>query len=202
MAIEELGTDRRAPRPERDRSRPHGRRPSAATGVRDPEPMGTRARSTPIDPLMQQLATSLGQRPPAPGPDEAADPMFAMMAGLTQMIGPSMLAMALGSMVGQLATRAFGQYDLPIPRPGSHELLIVPATIDAFAARVGARALRGPALGLPSGAHRPRPAERAPRARRAQLAGLAARGRFPARSRRPWPRSSATSSSATPTPCA
>jgi putative hydrolase len=83
---------------------------------------------------MQQLATSLGQRPPAPDPDEPADPMFAMMAGLSQMIGPSMLAMALGSMVGHLATRAFGQYDLPIPRPGSRELLVVPETIDRFAA--------------------------------------------------------------------
>ena len=85
-------------------------------------------------PLMQQLATSLGQRPPAPGGDEPTDPMFAMMAGLSQMIGPSMLAMALGSMVGQLATRAFGQYDLPIPRVGRSELLIVPSTIDTFAA--------------------------------------------------------------------
>ncbi len=84
-------------------------------------------------PLMQQLATSLGQRPPAPSGDEPADPMFAMMAGLSQMLGPSMLAMALGSMVGHLATRAFGQYDLPIPRPGTKELLVVPSTIDAFA---------------------------------------------------------------------
>ena len=81
-------------------------------------------------PLMQQLATSLGQRPPA---DQAGDPMMAMMAGLSQMIGPSMLGMALGSMVGHLASRAFGQYDLPIPRPGTHELLVVPATVDAFA---------------------------------------------------------------------
>lgn len=85
-------------------------------------------------PLMQQLAASLGQRPPMPSGDEPSDPMFAMMAGLSQMIGPSMLAMALGSMVGHLATRAFGQYDLPIPRPGAQQLLIVPATIDAFAA--------------------------------------------------------------------
>jgi len=83
-------------------------------------------------PLMQQLATSLGQRPPAPTGDDA-DPMFAMMAGISQMLGPSMLAMALGSMVGHLATRAFGQYDLPIPRPGTHEILIVPATIETFA---------------------------------------------------------------------
>ena len=70
-------------------------------------------------PLMQSLATSLGRRPDAAErDDESGDPMLAMMAGLSQMLGPSMLAMALGSMVGHLATRAFGQYDLPIPRRG------------------------------------------------------------------------------------
>lgn len=82
-------------------------------------------------PLMQQLATSLGQRPPV-DPAEAADPMMAMMSGLSQMMGPSMLGMALGSMVGHLATRAFGQYDLPIPRPPGPDLLVVPSTVDAF----------------------------------------------------------------------
>ena len=34
-----------------------------------------------------------------------------------QMIGPTMLGMTAGSMVGHLAQRSFGQYDLPIPRP-------------------------------------------------------------------------------------
>ncbi len=84
-------------------------------------------------PLMTELATSLGRRPEAGTDDEPGDPLTAMLAGIGQMMGPSMLGMALGGMVGQLANRAFGQYDLPIPRPPSHELLVVPATIDAFA---------------------------------------------------------------------
>lgn len=88
-------------------------------------------------PLVTELATSLGQRPP-PGAetddDEANDPAFAMMAGLSSMMAPAMLGMAVGSMVGQLAARAFGQYDLPIPREQRGALLVVPATIDAFAA--------------------------------------------------------------------
>jgi putative hydrolase len=93
-------------------------------------------------PLVTDLATSLGQNPStAPNAadvdasmdDDATDPMMAMMAGLSQMMAPSMLGMAVGSMVGHLASRAFGQYDLPIPRLGSPELLIVPANIDAFA---------------------------------------------------------------------
>src|SRR5690606_27552897 len=37
-----------------------------------------------------------------------------------------------GSMVGHLARRALGQYDLPIPRPATDELLIVPRNIDDF----------------------------------------------------------------------
>jgi len=83
-------------------------------------------------PLFTELAVSL-TRPPA-GDDDSTpdDPMLAMMAGLSQMMGPSMMGMALGSMVGRLASRAFGQYDLPIPRTSS-TLLVVPSTVDAFA---------------------------------------------------------------------
>jgi putative hydrolase len=43
-----------------------------------------------------------------------------------------MMGMAVGSMVGRMAARTFGQYDLPIPR-GDHGLLVVPANIDGFA---------------------------------------------------------------------
>jgi len=86
-------------------------------------------------PLFTELAVSLGRTGSAPGddPESAADPMMAMMAGLSQMMAPSMMGMAIGSMVGRLATRAFGQYDLPIPRGGTTTLLVVPRTIDAFA---------------------------------------------------------------------
>ena len=49
--------------------------------------------------------------------------MMSMMAGLSKMMAPAMLGMAVGSMVGHLATRAFGTHDLPIPRQ--------PATVDA-----------------------------------------------------------------------
>jgi putative hydrolase len=84
-------------------------------------------------PLFTDLAQSLGG-PSAPATPEAGDdPLMAMFAGLSQMMAPAMLGMSLGSMVGRLATRAFGQYDLPIPRT-SQSLLVVPRTVDAFAA--------------------------------------------------------------------
>jgi putative hydrolase len=98
---------------------------------------GTWAQRTLDDyrPLVTELATSLGQRGDESELDEddATDPMAQMFAGLSKMMAPSMLGMAVGSMVGHLASRAFGQYDLPIPRPRSSELLVVPQTIDAFA---------------------------------------------------------------------
>lgn len=88
-------------------------------------------------PLFTELAVSLAQPPVADGdadgaPDDSGDPMMAMLAGLSQMMAPSMMGMALGSMVGRLATRAFGQYDLPIPRSSS-SLLVIPSSIDSFA---------------------------------------------------------------------
>lgn len=83
-------------------------------------------------PLFTELATSLGRTPP-PDPELGADPAMAMIAQFGTLLQPMMLGMAVGSMVGHLAKRTFGQYDLPIPRPASHEILVVPASIDAFA---------------------------------------------------------------------
>ena len=55
------------------------------------------------------------------------------MAGLGKMMAPAMMGMSVGSMVGNLARRAFGVYDLPIPR-ATPALVLVPANIDTFAA--------------------------------------------------------------------
>jgi putative hydrolase len=86
-------------------------------------------------PLFTEMATSLGQ-PVEPSDSDAvdlnADPMMAMMANLSKMMAPSMMGMAVGSMVGRMATQAFGQYDLPIPRQDT-SLTVLPANIDRFA---------------------------------------------------------------------
>ena len=86
-------------------------------------------------PLFTELATSLGQpaSPSDPGAiDLNADPMMAMMANLSKMMAPSMMGMAVGSMVGRMATQAFGQYDLPIPRQDT-SITVLPGNIDRFA---------------------------------------------------------------------
>jgi putative hydrolase len=83
-------------------------------------------------PLFERLAGALEDDPA--DPDEAPDPSdpFGFMGPLLQMIGPMMLGMTAGSMVGHLARRSFGQYDLPIPRPPSDQLMVIPANLDEF----------------------------------------------------------------------
>ena len=81
-------------------------------------------------PLFTDMATSLGSTDDVAS--DLSDPMTQMMAGLSKMMAPAMLGMAVGSMVGNLARRAFGVYDLPIPR-ATPALVLVPPTVDAFA---------------------------------------------------------------------
>ncbi len=83
-------------------------------------------------PLFTDLATSLGSTDDLPA-DVAGDPMAQMMAGLGKMMAPAMMGMSVGSMVGNLARRAFGVYDLPIPR-ATPALVLLPSNIDNFAA--------------------------------------------------------------------
>ena len=85
-------------------------------------------------PLFTELATSLGQ-PATPADAEVdlnADPLMSIMANLSKMMAPSMMGMAVGSMVGRMATHAFGQHDLPIPRRDA-SISVLPANIDRFA---------------------------------------------------------------------
>jgi len=86
-------------------------------------------------PLFTDLATSLGSRTDLVDPVESTeqDPFATFFAGITNMIAPMTMGMTIGSMVGLLAKRSFGQYDVPLPRPTDRGLMIVPGNIDAFA---------------------------------------------------------------------
>jgi putative hydrolase len=98
-------------------------------------------------PLLEKLAARMTPSGPAgaapwfggaePGTEElggAGDPMARLFANLPQVLGPFLFGLQAGSMVGQLATRAMGQYDLPMPRPPRSELMLVPSAIDRFGA--------------------------------------------------------------------
>jgi putative hydrolase len=82
-------------------------------------------------PLFERLASSL--TPPAsPSTPDASDPL-GFMAPLMAMMGPMMLGMTAGSMIGHLSRRSFGQYDLPVPRKPSDELMVIPKNLETFA---------------------------------------------------------------------
>ena len=80
--------------------------------------------------LLEKVADSIAGPPPGTGGDDGpADPL----SGLMGMMGPLMMGMAAGSMVGHLARTSFGQYDLPIPRPPGDDLMVVSTNLDEFA---------------------------------------------------------------------
>lgn len=115
---------------------------TAATGL-DVAPGGAGLRIVPVTraawaraaldayrPLFDVLAESL--RNDAPPTPEPGDPLAFLTPFLT-MVAPMMLGLTAGSMVGHLAQRCFGCYDLPIPRPGGDELLLVAPNLLEFA---------------------------------------------------------------------
>jgi putative hydrolase len=81
-------------------------------------------------PFLERLATSLST---AGDDDEPADATDKFMGDLGKLLGPVLLGMQSGFMLGHLARRALGQYDLPLPRRPADQLLVVPANLDAFA---------------------------------------------------------------------
>ncbi|HTV11894.1 MAG TPA: zinc-dependent metalloprotease [Acidimicrobiales bacterium] len=91
---------------------------------------------TSLKEVLTRLASSLaaGQ---APAQEAEPGPMDQLLGNLPQVIGPLMIGAQAGTMVGHLASRSMGQYDMPLPPPANDELLAVPAVVDAFAAEWG-----------------------------------------------------------------
>jgi putative hydrolase len=74
---------------------------------------------------IEEMGGSLGPLGPL-----GADPS-AFLSGMSQLLGPMMLSMMAGSTVGHLGRRAFGSFDLPIPRP-DHGVMVVVQNVDRF----------------------------------------------------------------------
>jgi putative hydrolase len=66
--------------------------------------------------------------------DEAPSGLEQMMGQMATLLTPAMIAWQVGSITGHFARTTFGQYDLPLPRSASDELLVVPANLAQFAA--------------------------------------------------------------------
>ncbi len=83
-------------------------------------------------PLFESLADALDPGTPVQPDAEAGDPLSAMLGQLMGSMAPMMLSVTAGGMLGHLAQRSFGQYDLPVPRQPSDELLLVLPNVDEF----------------------------------------------------------------------
>ncbi|MEO7837032.1 MAG: zinc-dependent metalloprotease, partial [Acidimicrobiales bacterium] len=83
--------------------------------------------------FFEGLATAMASPGSGLGDDDLPDPTTELLGGVTQVVGPLLVGMQAGTMVGHLAQRSFGQYDLPVPRPPSDELLVLPLNVNAFA---------------------------------------------------------------------
>lgn len=91
-------------------------------------------------PLFERLAGSLGSAVQMPTDDlGGADPTGMggpipeeMLGSLMGVMAPMILGMQLGLMVGHLARRSLGPYDLPVPRPAGDELLVIVANLEEF----------------------------------------------------------------------
>jgi putative hydrolase len=110
-----------------------------STGPRDKHPeilTTTRARwahrtLSDFRPLFTDLATALNSQPSEPRSTD--DPFASMLSNLSSMMAPAMMGMSIGSMIGELASHALGQYELPLARPHTSDILVVSTSVDAFA---------------------------------------------------------------------
>ncbi len=85
-------------------------------------------------PYLERLAEGVTvSMPPPEVEDTPASGGPDLLHNLPQMMMSALFGMQAGTMAGQQALSALGQYDLPIPRPASDELVIVPSTIATFA---------------------------------------------------------------------
>lgn len=83
-------------------------------------------------PLLEKVAAALAPAAPSPGaggPATEGEPapgdLAALLGQWTTAVAPAMTALQIGSVVGHLARRTLGQYDLPLPRPGDDDLAVV-----------------------------------------------------------------------------
>ena len=112
--------------------RPVTRTAWASASVDAYRPYLTRMSHIPGDPGDPGGPSDMGSGPHLDPSDQDADPSTAWLSGLLAAMAPMMAGITTGTMVGRLALRSLGTYDLPIPRDGD-ELLIVVPNVEAFA---------------------------------------------------------------------
>jgi putative hydrolase len=103
-----------------------GNSPDPKTGDR-----GDDEGELPLDPFLGEPDPPIGT---SAEEEDTQDLDLAEMIGRwTSAMAPAMAAMQVGSVVGHLARRSLGQYDLPLPRSASNEILIAVCNLHRFA---------------------------------------------------------------------
>ena len=124
--------------------------PSNTTVVPVTRTEWTKRSLTTYRPFFERFGEAVGTGIAGPGGElsttDPSDPLAAMLGQVFTSMGPMLVSLSAGSMLGHLGQRALGQYDLPVPRD-STEVLVVPATIDAAARGVGRTIRRSPPVG-------------------------------------------------------
>jgi putative hydrolase len=88
-------------------------------------------------PLIEQFAAAI--RPSVAGEPDAEESRHdeagfaALMEKWAAAVAPAMIALQVGSIIGHLARRTLGQYELPLPRTASDEIYVVPLNAAEFA---------------------------------------------------------------------
>jgi putative hydrolase len=85
-------------------------------------------------PILEKLAEAVANSGDMPDEEPATEAgLEGFLGGLGKMMSPVLIGMQAGVMVGQLAQRGLGPYDLPLPRPMGAAVQIVASNVDAFA---------------------------------------------------------------------
>ncbi len=84
-------------------------------------------------PFLERFGEAVAADTPGAEPT-SGDPMSAMIGQAFSSLGPMLVTISTGTMLGHLAQQSLGQYDLPVPRD-SNEILVIPTAIDAAAAK-------------------------------------------------------------------
>lgn len=84
-------------------------------------------------PVIERMASSIAQASQL-GLQQADehDPTAAILGPMLKALNPMLIGLTAGSMVGHLATRALGMYDVPLPRRTNEVMIVVP-NIASFA---------------------------------------------------------------------
>jgi len=92
----------------------------------------TDGEDMPADPFLGDPEALEGDESGGDADTEDVD-LTEMIGRWTSAMAPAMAAMQVGSVVGHLARRSLGQYDLPLPRTSSSEILVVVGNLDHVA---------------------------------------------------------------------